>query len=222
MWRAIRHKAPFKKAPQPLHQQSSWIQRIPARQQKGHACHSWAVKSFGTCFEKIPFSWRAHITMQKCSDLTAGRTCSRQFDMTLSAHIVAVEAGACRILLTIPGSPAGFLHTDTTSHTHMCTVLRRDGKWYSIPHLYLWISLSYFSMFLLKYIHFSISWRLHPQMFACTHHSIPSQIPSSHSIQVWSISSYSKRPLFTVSCLRILSTPGFYHIPKAKWPKETC
>lgn len=29
--------------------------------------------------------------MQKCSDLAAGRICSRQFDMTLSAYIVAVE-----------------------------------------------------------------------------------------------------------------------------------
>ena len=63
--------------------------------------------------------------MQKCSDLTARRACSRQFDMTLSAYIVAVEEaepGACRIPLTYPSSPAGFLHIDPLQyhrvHTH--------------------------------------------------------------------------------------------------------
>lgn len=41
--------------------------------------------------------------MQKCSDLTVERTCPRQFDITLSAYIVAVEEvepGVCRILFT--------------------------------------------------------------------------------------------------------------------------
>lgn len=56
---AIRHKAPFKRHHSPSHQLSSWIQRIPTRQQKGHACHSWAMKSFRTCSGKIPFSWRS-------------------------------------------------------------------------------------------------------------------------------------------------------------------
>lgn len=49
--------------------------------------------------------------MQKCSDLTAERTCSRQFDTTRSAYIAAPEEeepGVCRRLLTYPSSPAGF------------------------------------------------------------------------------------------------------------------
>lgn len=65
----------------------------------------------------------------ECSDLTMGRTCSRQFDMTLSAYIVAVEElepGACRKLCTYPSSPAGFLHIDPQhqhTHTHIYTQL---------------------------------------------------------------------------------------------------
>lgn len=166
VWRAIRHKTPFKKCHSPHTSRAAESRESPPGNKKVTPVTAEPWTASEHALGKYPFSWWAHVTMQRGSDHIAEWTCARQFDMTLSACIVAVEEvepGVCRILLTYPCSPAGFLHTHPPAppHTyaHSCYGLGGD-KVCTNPRCFHFPS-NHFSMFPLKSCHPSLTLFLH-------------------------------------------------------------